>query len=419
MKFFLTCFFIALYIVRPFEFLPLLYGSPILIICGCLGLLSVGFSFINGKAKWCEIDTFMLGFFVAILLSHASHLYLGGVTDSFSTFLPIFLGYFLISHSVDSRKQVVVLSYLIVACACFISIEGYLEYTRGVSYFGIEPILQKSLVDGVRIQLIRIKWLGPFADPNDLALLFVIPIPFLLAQFRQKKVVSLVAGALLIGGIFCTNSRGGQLALFVAVFTYFTMRYRNKTGLIFGVIIAMCILAFGPSRVSEISANEGSAYGRLEAWHAGFQMFKQSPFFGVGMGMFTDFYERTAHNSFVLVMAELGFFGLFFFVGMFWLPLKRLKPYLWGELRQSISLEEIALFSSMAASLAAILTAMFFLSRSYILIPYLLIVMIARLSYSNNADGVVTLPNGETLKEIFLLSVFGIVFINIFIKLLL
>jgi O-antigen ligase len=48
---------------------------------------------------------------------------------------------------------------------------------------------------------------------------------------------------------------------------------------------------------------------RLEAWSAGLQLFKSAPLFGTGFGSFTDFNEITAHNSFVLCLAELGLVG--------------------------------------------------------------------------------------------------------------
>jgi O-antigen ligase len=419
MRFGLCCLFIALYILRPFEFLPSLYGFPILLTCGVLGLLTVLFAFINNQAQWYETDTLMVGFFLAVLLSHANHLYFSGTLSAFQKFLPIFLGYFLVAHSITTQKQLVVFLYVFTFSVCIVAVEGCFEYYKGVSYFGIEPLLQKYYTDGVQLSQVRIKWLGPFSDPNDLALLFVIPIPFLIARCKQSKLVSLAASTLLILGIFYTNSRGGVLSLIVAIAGYYVLRYRNKTGLALGVCLGVCLLLVGPSRMGQMSAGEDSAYGRLEAWYEGFQMFKQSPFFGVGMDMFTDFHELTAHNSFVLVMAELGMFGLFFFTGLFWVPLKKMKFFLWGEGRNSLPTEDIALFSALAASLAAVMTAMFFLSRSYILIPYILIALIVRLLCFYNSELIDIYPSGKTLKEVVLCTVMGVIFINIFIKVLL
>lgn len=419
MRFFLSCLFIVLYLIRPFEFIPSLYNTPILLVCGVAGVLSVLFALINAQAKWLESDIFMVGFLLAILFSHISHLYLEGVLSSFEKFLPVFMGYFLISHSLSSKSQIIFFYYLIVACCCFIAIEGCAEYYKGISYFGVEPLMQNSSVEGERLIETRIKWLGPFADPNDLALLFVIPIPFLIARFKQSKIFSLAAGGLLSLGIFYTNSRGGMLALIVAILSYFALRYRNKTGLLLGGLLGVCLLLLGPSRMASMSAGEDSAYGRLESWYAGYQMFKTSPFFGVGMGMYTDYHELTAHNSFVLVMAELGLFGLFCFTGLFYVSLAKIKLLGWGELRKSLIIEDVALLSSLAASLLAVMTAMFFLSRSYILIPYMLVGLIIKLCGLLAPVRAQALPNNKTLKETMLITIIGIVFINVFIKVLL
>ena len=63
---------------------------------------------------------------------------------------------------------------------------------------------------------------------------------------------------------------------------------------------------------------------RYEAWHAGLQMFKQSPVFGVGQRQFSEHHYMTAHNSYVLALAELGFVGLVLFICLLYLTVKTL-----------------------------------------------------------------------------------------------
>ena len=45
-------------------------------------------------------------------------------------------------------------------------------------------------------------------------------------------------------------------------------------------------------------------------------MLRSHPVFGVGAGLFTDHHPLTAHNSFMLAIAELGIFGYFFWLGI-------------------------------------------------------------------------------------------------------
>src|SRR5262249_25958672 len=51
------------------------------------------------------------------------------------------------------------------------------------------------------------------------------------------------------------------------------------------------------------------AAGRVDAWYTALQLFIWRPLTGVGMGLFTEHNALTAHNSWMLVLAELGIFG--------------------------------------------------------------------------------------------------------------
>src|SRR3546814_18467251 len=86
-----------------------------------------------------------------------------------------------------------------------------------------------------------------------------------------------------------------------------------------GAVIAGILGAAGmdgmmmlPTRLQELDAGESSAYGRIESWYDGIQMFLANPVFGVGVGNFTYHTWLTAHNSFVLALAEHGIVGYTF-----------------------------------------------------------------------------------------------------------
>ena len=53
-----------------------------------------------------------------------------------------------------------------------------------------------------------------------------------------------------------------------------------------------------------------STLERYEAWSTGLTMFRGNPVFGVGARQFAEHHYLTAHNSYVLSFAELGFPGL-------------------------------------------------------------------------------------------------------------
>jgi O-antigen ligase len=63
---------------------------------------------------------------------------------------------------------------------------------------------------------------------------------------------------------------------------------------------------------------------RYEAWGVGLDMFHHSPIFGVGARQFVEHHFLTAHNSYVLTLAELGFPGMALFVAVNYLSVKSL-----------------------------------------------------------------------------------------------
>lgn len=375
MLFFLLCLYISFYYIRPFEWVPGVMGTPIFLVLGVVSILALLFAWGAGKIRIFryKTDVMMVGFVAAIVLSHLSHGYFGGAIDGVRDFLPSIVGYFLVAHALDSERKVKGFVFLLTGLTLFLAYQSWLQSVHGVAWGGMEPLIQYQYNgEGERIGLPRVRWFGMFNDPNDLGLALVLPVPFLVDRLMNRKY--LIAGMCLpplIYALYLTNSRGAMLAFLASVFTYLVLRYRSMKGVVVGLILAAVLMMFGPSRMAQMSSSEDSAYGRVEAWYAGLQMFKSNPVFGVGKGMFTDFHDLTAHNSFMLVLAELGAVGSFFFLGLFFYPLY------WGKnnlFRDSDSLESEQGRRFLAACLAAgvgLLAAIFFLSRAYILLPFL------------------------------------------------
>jgi O-antigen ligase len=115
-----------------------------------------------------------------------------------------------------------------------------------------------------------------------------------------------------------TASRSGQLVL-VAVLAAYMLQRSGWKGLLAAAVLAGPVLLLGGRSGGE--ADE-SSMERLEAWSAGLHMFTSSPIWGIGKGQFTEHHIRTAHNTFMLVLAELGLVGLVLWIGMFYVALK-------------------------------------------------------------------------------------------------
>jgi hypothetical protein len=160
----------------------------------------------------------------------------------------------------------------------------------------------------------RVRWRGVLQDPNELALAVSIGLPLAFAfGARRKKLRHVTLGlVVLVAGVVCavlTRSRGGQFVFLAVLGAYFLQRF-GKKGAIVGGVLAAPLFILGGRSGSEASA---SSMDRIEAWYEAVSMFRSNPFYGVGFGQFGEYHHLTAHNSYMLTLAELGLPGLFLF----------------------------------------------------------------------------------------------------------
>jgi len=321
----------------------------------------------------------MLGLFLAFLLSHVAHTYFAGLMATFTEFSKVVILYFLFVLIIDTEKKFKITIFLIIFLTFLLAIQGIHQFNTGYGWAG-QPLVKQDDIS-------RITWISIFEDPNDLGLTLVIAVGILIAfLFGKVKFITRIFIVPILGyilyALYLTNSRGAFLSLMAAVFFYFVRRTKKfLLGGIIGALFVFLIFSFGPSRMALMSTDEESAYNRADAWYYGIQLTKHNPIFGVGYRMFEDDFPMTAHNTFVLAMAESGILGLFFLVGLFYISLKglslveknneRLKNYSHG----------------LQAALVGFAAAAFFLSRLYIILPYMLFALSASLANIVRASG--------------------------------
>lgn len=426
MTFIVTCIFTVLYLIRPFEVISSFVHVPILFYVGIISCVLLILDTLSGKIDIFKSNTdkMMLGLYCAIGLSHLSHFYINGAIQSMKDFFPVFVGYFLIVHSINSVNKLKIFLALLVLVISFLACEGIMEARRGYSFFGVEPLYQNGGInsDGSPIILLRTKWVGPFSDPNDFAMLFIVPIPILLNYLSTRFfLIPTCLLALMLRGLYLTGSRGGFLSLVAVVSAYYILRFKSTKGLIIGLCSGFLFLMLGSGRMGNISSSESSAYGRLEAWYSGYQMFKSAPLMGVGKGMFTEYNYLTAHNSFVLIFSELGIFGSIFFFGIFYYSIVAGYQIIFkNNIIKYNDKKLLFIYYAMLSNIVAVLTAMFFLSRAYVLLPYIIVAI------STSIVGLITdndknyfFYKSINYKIIVFLTFITIFIINIVIKVLL
>jgi O-antigen ligase len=153
-------------------------------------------------------------------------------------------------------------------------------------------------------------------------------------------------------------------------------------------------------------------------------MFLSHPVLGVGVGNFTDYNQLTAHNSFVLVLAETGLIGYTLwlpFVGYgFWMMVTvlRHKPEsVNGGASGSAGdwQAERTMALTLLLSLCGLFASAFFLSRSYTIILYLIIAVVTGyyVGARQRWPGLQTFRLGDDLVRWVVLSLGSIVLLYI------
>jgi hypothetical protein len=390
MAFFLTLVYVALVIVRPQEYpglvdleLPVL---PITLVAALLAWLA------SPTKRFAEPQYALLGaFLVAIMLSEVANGWSGGALEQLSQFGPTVAAFVILANATTTQKRVVVAMAVLVMCSAVLALHGVEQKANGIGWTGM-PLVQE---DG------RIQYVGIFSDPNDLGLLFVMTLPMAVYLGSRGGLLGLARlfwfalAGLLLYAVYLTDSRGAMLAVAAILGVWLWLR----RGLVIAAVIGgagLAAMMMLPSRLQELDAGEESAAGRIDAWYEGIQMFMSQPVFGVGAGNFTEHNYLTAHNSFVLALAETGFVGfaiwlafvVYCFRMMFAIvrhgPTPDADPAGPRALHQRIAM-------TLLLSLSGLFTAAFFLSRTYVIVPYLLAALVVA-EYSVASTALPDLP---------------------------
>ncbi len=338
-------------------------------------------------------DKFLILFLVALILPHIFQTYLQGTIDAFTEFSKIIIIYLLINHLVDTPAKLKGYIVVLVVLTILLAVQGLQQYYTGFGWGGQIPFLQREgggfvrsrVIEPEKIEryqqfrmqegiLMRITGTGIFQDPNDLALALVVAVPFLAygvlkGRSSAFRLLCLFFLLLIINAIYLTNSRGGMVTLGLIFLIFFTNRFGLKKGIIVAFMAVSFMFFFAPSRGQSIDMEESGT--RVARWSEALQVFKAAPIFGVGMNMYSEYYALTAHNTFLLALAETGVFGTFMIIGLFYTTFKRLRAIQRGngdeEIKATANLLNIAIIGFLAGS--------FFLSRLYIPVPYMFVAL--------------------------------------------
>jgi O-antigen ligase len=317
-------FFTLLYILGAYLGPETIYGTlagyHIQLVIAALALF-FSFSSLQEISLTRMSQTYaLIGMWVAVLMSFVFNGLTRFAPDALFDFLPASFTFFFVLLNCKTKRHLQMIVFVLLAASLFTIYMGYSAILAG----NLDSPYLVTARDAA-VPFSRLRGLGFINDPNDFSQLIASLIPCLFffwapKKFPQNFLFVLIPSGLLLFGMFLTHSRGGIVAFLAVV----TIAARRKIGTIPSVIIAGGLFAIttviGWSGGREISVESG--VDRMEAWSTGLQLLKSHPIFGVGFQRFTEYYIITAHNTVVVCAAELGVFGLFFWV-MFLIPTVR------------------------------------------------------------------------------------------------
>ena len=390
MAFFLLALYILLELIRPMDWWEPMKLWPVINVCAIATAL-IGMPSITGRFKtiWNQIPQIKIALwlFAATVLSYIPQFYMGGMLDTFQNFGKVIFFFVLFLTVVKQTKEERLLIWFLLLGIVWLSIHAILQQRTGFGFGGKPPSLR-----GINPETGEMIWqsraYGTFDDPNDLSLILVVGVPLFLIQVFMtgnpvQKIVGIVGTGLALYGTWCTNSRGGIMAILGMLGAFVFVRMKGIKRYLVGGIGGAIIMVLAPGR---FSSGATSGLDRSILWGDGILMFKRSPIFGVGFGAFADNASRpqVAHNSYVHVLAELGLVGYLPFFLLIYLTVIQIRRLM--EIKHLISKNDHLLLTGLFAGLAGQFVAMYFISRQYQPILYLNLALAIGTIYNMSRD---------------------------------
>lgn len=374
----LSALFLVVYIISPADVFPSLAPLRIGLLLNVICFISlIWLMTAHPVANWPLQHSLLLLFWIIIVASRLFQSRFGAALQAFAVFMPCVLIYYLLAHAVRTKfDQRTIFATLISICT-LLSILSILQYWNGdpESPWLYSQGFEELNDFGERDFIYRARALGTLNDPNAFAQLLISVLPFwwfiYQSSRRPMRILVLTLVSLVLYTCFITHSRGGLVGLVVLGF----FALKERFGAFWSSIVAACLfiilvlLGFTGGRSVSLSGGEN----RIQIWADGMGMFRSSPMFGIGFGLFTEQSLWAAHNAFIECFSELGIVGYFVWISL-----------LVTTVHQLIVVEEVSdsglieswyglVARSVKWSLLTYLSMCMFLARAYSIPLYILL----------------------------------------------
>jgi putative inorganic carbon (hco3(-)) transporter len=370
--------FSATYFLRPEDFIPGLDIIPIGKITGGLALFALIFLVPSARRQKLTIELKVLLLLLAqmiICIPFAN--WRGGAFDTvinrFSKGVIVAILIYMVATSVKEVRRLLAIQAGSIAIVTIVSV--ILHRTASGRLVGV----QKGILE----------------NPNDLAINIAINFPLCLAfLFAARKPISKLFWAIslvfMLWAVVATYSRSGLLAIVVTIaicIWEFGIKGKRRIVLVaavFAAFVAVAVVLLTPNYLQRIeslaygniegSGDRGSIEARSELLKDSLSLMVHHPLLGIGPGNFESYTGtwRVAHNTYTELGAETGLPGLFLFLLMLILAMRKIRRA--RTLPGYASSEDIRLLSSaLWAALAAYMAGALFASTEYNLFPYFIV----------------------------------------------
>lgn len=294
-----------------------------------LGILVLCF-FIKAYKKKANIDSECKKYFIAIglftLTMLLSALFSGDIMYGLNRwadmwiwrFMPFVVVLFLLNNYIDAKKVMLTAFAGITVTSVYAVYQGLAGMSRANGFYG---------------------------HPMTLGGWLCIFLPLLLIEFFEKKLLKQyhwlagLAFCICSAGLVFNATRGAWLAVTVvcAVLLLYYM-FKSKRNLAISIIfiaLISTVLLNNPKFMHRLDTIDDfdkyqSNTERILIWQSAWNMFKDHPILGVGLGQYTENYQKKyispqakepnlthAHNNFIQMLAENGIVGFGGFIIMF------------------------------------------------------------------------------------------------------
>lgn len=404
MGFYFALLYMVLLILSPAEVVPALAPYRLqLWLAGLATLLTAAMLPIRPLPRSPQ-PLLMVGFLFAIMASWLAQGSIHGARMSIFDAGSDCLVFFVFVAEIRTVRRIRLVVVTLVTLAGYMVLRGILAYHFRIGYetYIFEQPFYLDII-------YRARYVGQFSDPNDLAQFFVVVLPFAAMLWKRGRLIRNFAVTLPIlsylgYGIYLTHSRGVLIGLVAVIMLHLRTRY--KSILVPFAAAGMAVVLLAGMIAGDRSISFGAGSDRIEAWGVGIALLRAHPITGAGFNSFTDHHDITAHNSFVLCFAELGLVGFFFWLALIVSTLLQLNAIIRQERHNQAMAEVIRWAISMRLAFVGFLATAWFLSRTYIVLLWILLgiavalIEIAKTIQTNTAPAPAPL-RGQAPKPLF------------------